>query len=104
MSSPLRSTFADDPTMADLLEIYGTALGVHVHKLRTHIAKNDAEEIRRELHQLKGSGKSFGYPAITEKAAAVEAGLRAGSAVMAARRELEGLIGLLESVEHYRAV
>lgn len=102
MPPPLRSTFADDPTMAHLLQTYGTALGIHVQKLRTHLASNDTPGVRHELHQLKGSGRSFGFPAITEKAAAAETQLRDGASLAAVGGLLEELMGVMGSVADYR--
>jgi HPt (histidine-containing phosphotransfer) domain-containing protein len=99
----LRSTLADDPSMAELLADYVEALAGHVARLKELVAAGDGAGARKLLHQLKGSGKSYGFAAITEAAKAAEALLASGAGLDAALPAIRSLVATIESVEGYRA-
>ena len=96
------STFHTDPTMRDLLVAFTRRLPAQVAQLRSLIAQNNPGEIRRIAHQLKGAGKSYGFPPITEHAAAIEQKLSASPASLpAAQPDLHALISYIENIEGY---
>jgi HPt (histidine-containing phosphotransfer) domain-containing protein len=97
-----RSLYADDPSMTALLQEYVGRLPQHVQTIRMLTASNQAEELRLQLHQLKGSGLSFGFPHITAHAAAAEESIIAGFPLAAASEHLTALIDYIEHVEGYR--
>jgi HPt (histidine-containing phosphotransfer) domain-containing protein len=99
----LRSTLADDASMTELLADYVEALSGHVARLKELVASGDGAGTRKLLHQLKGSGKSYGFAAITEEAKAAEGLLASGVGLEAALPAIRSLLATMESVEGYRA-
>lgn len=79
MLTPNDSSLFSDADMAELLADYVANLRQYGVDLRRLLAVGDADAVARLLHQLKGSGRSYGYPKITELAARAEAPLRAGA-------------------------
>ncbi len=71
-SGPLLSEFADDPDMADLVDMFVADLPQRVQVLTDAVANSDAEELARLAHQLKGSAGGYGFMPITESAAIAE--------------------------------
>ncbi|HTW95963.1 MAG TPA: response regulator, partial [Tepidisphaeraceae bacterium] len=63
--------------------------------------RGELEELRRLVHQLKGSGTGYGFPKITEAAAAAEAAIKASDRVEAVRGQVDELIELIRSVDGY---
>ena len=64
--------------MDDLKQFYRSALQARIEALETAATTLDADPagaastIRRLAHSLRGSGTTYGYPAITEAAEALE--------------------------------
>ncbi len=64
--------------MDDLKQFYRSALHARIEALETAATTMDADPvgalatIRRLAHSLRGSGKTYGYPQITDAAIAVE--------------------------------
>ena len=71
-ADPLRSEFADDPEMAELVRFFVDRLPARVTALEQAAAAADWGTLATLAHQLKGSGGGYGYPGITTSAAAVE--------------------------------
>ena len=69
---PIRSQFADDPDMIDIIDEFVRRLGGTIATMRQALANNHHEELRRLAHQLKGAGSGYGYPCLTEAARALE--------------------------------
>jgi response regulator RpfG family c-di-GMP phosphodiesterase len=62
---------------------------------------NNAAELRRVAHQLKGAGAGFGFPQITSVAAKLEALLKAEPQLDIIQAGVGELVNLLRSVEGY---
>lgn len=96
---PLRSEFANDPDMAELVREFVAELGPRADQiLRLHQA-SDLAELRRMAHQLKGSAGGYGFAPIGVAASKVEdlliASASAGKqSVEQLRLEVEALVGL----------
>jgi len=93
------STLAHDPDLKDLLDQFIANLPGKLTRLTDLLARNDLEELRRLVHQLKGAGGGYGFPQITEKAAAIEAQIRASAPaeiLIASVGDLADLIGRIE--------
>jgi HPt (histidine-containing phosphotransfer) domain-containing protein len=58
--------------MAELIELFVAELSDRLAALRQAVAGDDAREVARLAHQLKGAGGSHGFPQITAAAAEVE--------------------------------
>lgn len=80
---PLYSEFAEDPEMAELLELYAVGLEESITKLKDALEAGNIDDARRLAHQLKGSGGGYGFAAITAAAADLEAVLRTPVPVLA---------------------
>ncbi len=87
-AAPLVSTFHADPELAGVVDRFVGGLPARVDELRA--ASADREALRALAHQLKGSAGGYGFAAISEAAARLEAALAAG----AAAAELESLVDL----------
>lgn len=74
--TPLRSQFADDPDMADLVGIFVTELPSRVEGVVTAYRSGDVESLRRIAHQLKGAAGGYGFPTVGDAAAKVEKALK----------------------------
>jgi HPt (histidine-containing phosphotransfer) domain-containing protein len=99
-----RSTFHDDPSMQELLAPFIARLAQHVQTLRFLIAQNNAEEIRRIAHQLKGAGKSYGFAPISAHAAAIEHAITTTQTLPSALPDLEALLTYIENIEGYASL
>jgi HPt (histidine-containing phosphotransfer) domain-containing protein len=68
----LRSRFADDPDMGQIVHMFVQEMPQRVEQLSGAWARHDLSTLRRLTHQLKGSGGGYGFPAISESAGKVE--------------------------------
>ena len=73
---PHKSIYADDPLMTPLIADFTKNLSGQVADIRRAIAKEDAAALQRICHQLKGSGKSYGFAPISTHAADAEEKLK----------------------------
>lgn len=96
MLTPQDSSLISDADMAELLTDYVANLQQYAADLRRLLAAKDTDAVARLLHQLKGSGRSYGYPKITELAASAEAPLRTGGA-----RALSDVAPIVEALLRY---
>jgi DNA-binding NarL/FixJ family response regulator len=62
----------------------------------------DLDELHRAVHQLKGAGSGYGFPQITQAAAAAEATIKERGELDAVRREVDALVALVRRVEGYQ--
>jgi CheY-like chemotaxis protein/HPt (histidine-containing phosphotransfer) domain-containing protein len=89
----IMSQFVDDPQLADVLPRFIQRLPGQVAALVAAIAEGKLEDAERLAHRLKGSGGSYGYPALTEAARSLEAAAKArdpslATAALAAVKEI----------------
>ncbi len=63
----------EDPEMRDIVEDFVGDLQTRIHELRDAFAATDWDRMATLAHQLKGAGGSYGYPAISQRGAAMEA-------------------------------
>ncbi|MGA2499863.1 MAG: ATP-binding protein, partial [Tepidisphaeraceae bacterium] len=97
----LRSDFADDAVMKEIVQQFVQGLPEHVARLRGLLQTSETESLRRVVHQLKGSGGGYGFAAISARAGEVEACLRQSADVDSVRQQVEGLVELLRCVDGY---
>lgn len=89
---PIRSEFADDPEMAELIAAFVDGLAVRLAELKRLWREKRLDEVRQIAHQLKGAAGGYGYPTLGHAAAKLEALLadaRDRLRVYAALQELE---------------
>jgi CheY-like chemotaxis protein len=72
-----------------------------VSSLVSQFAAGDLEELRRTLHQIKGSGTGYGFPKLTETAARAEAGIKANAEIETVRAQVDELIALMRATRGY---
>ena len=61
-SSPIVSTLlADEPDMIDLVERFVARLPDFIEKINFNYEKKDWDELRRNIHELKGTSGNFGF-------------------------------------------
>jgi signal transduction histidine kinase/DNA-binding response OmpR family regulator len=98
---PLRSEFADDPDMGELIKQYVEGLPGQVTMLMSLLREANLEMLRREVHKIKGAGGGYGFSELTELAAKAEKRIRAGAGLDEVTAEVRALIERMRSVEGY---
>jgi HPt (histidine-containing phosphotransfer) domain-containing protein len=83
--------------VAKVLPAFIARLPGYVAQLKRGMDDGDWEGIRSLVHQLKGSGTSYGFAAITARCGAIEQAITNGDATAHVR----GLIEYLEHIEGY---
>jgi PAS domain S-box-containing protein len=74
----IRSTFADDHDLAEVLDNFVASLPELVDALQRELDDGCHPELQRLAHQLKGAGGGYGYPMLTEMAGGLEQLAKAG--------------------------
>jgi HPt (histidine-containing phosphotransfer) domain-containing protein len=95
----LRSHFADDPGMKELLRDYIPRLRKAADELETAQASGDATGVGRLAHQLAGSAGGYGFPRITACARHITERIRSGEPVGLLGSEIDELVDLLRNAE-----
>src|SRR5687767_9534646 len=72
----LISDLAGEPDPADLVELFVNNLPIRVQAIRRACSEADLATLIMLAHQLKGSAGGYGFPAITEAAANLEASIK----------------------------
>lgn len=75
-SGPIRSEFAEDPDMLELVEEFVAQLPSRVADLRASFATGDAAAVSRMAHQLSGACGGYGFPVVGDAARSIENSLR----------------------------
>ncbi|MDX2117456.1 MAG: Hpt domain-containing protein [Planctomycetota bacterium] len=75
-SSPIKSEFASDPDMADLVAEFVGELGSRTQSLQEALSQSKFADLQRLSHQLKGACGGYGFPSLGEAAAKLEASLK----------------------------
>ncbi len=92
-TGPVRSTFAADPEFRELLEEFAAAMPVRRDGLLDAHRRKAYDLLRTRAHQLKGAGGGFGFPELSELAAALEKACQ--------RQDPAGIAAALEAVVSY---
>ena len=96
---PIRSQYEDDADMLDLVREFASDLPSRVRCLEELLAQGDFEELERMAHQLKGAGGGYGFPQITETAAALEQAVKSGGTDSEIKDSAADLTQTMRSVE-----
>lgn len=73
------SDYAGDDDMAELLDGFVTRLAETTARIEAAAATNDHAEVERLAQRLRGAAASYGFPAISEAAEAVEKAAKEGA-------------------------
>ncbi len=93
-SERIVSTFADDPEMADLVELFTGELPKRIESIESAFEAQSWDSLRTIAHQLKGSAPSYGFESIGQAAGKVEHGVVAGPDAESLRGDVEALLSL----------
>jgi HPt (histidine-containing phosphotransfer) domain-containing protein len=72
-----------------------------VQQLRTHLAQGDMTALNRLVHQLHGSGRTYGFAPISDLAEVIEKMLTDGRSPGEIQTAVDGLIAYIERIEGY---
>ena len=97
----LVSEFAEDPDLKQILPAFIDELPARVGAMTEHLRQSNLEQLRRDVHQIKGAGGGYGFPSLSQHAAAAEECIKAGAALEEVRGEVDKLIALIRTVEGY---
>lgn len=75
-NAPIRSQLANDPEMAELIELFLSDLGTRAASLQELWAARDVAQIARMAHQLRGASAGYGFPMIGAAAGEIEDALK----------------------------
>lgn len=70
--TPLVSTLANDPDMAELIEFFVTEINDRIDSIASASEQNDLGQLRTVAHQLKGAATGYGFAPISDSAANLE--------------------------------
>jgi len=76
---PLVSTFADDPDIRELINMFVENLQAQSKKIVQALDNNSLDMIGRITHQLAGSAGGYGFPTVTTAAKTVETNINANA-------------------------
>lgn len=96
-NAPLRSRFAGDPEMVELIELFVEELPARVETIRSALNRGEFEQLCRITHQLKGASAGYGFDPIGRAAGVVEAQLKSSgpqAGLEQVRGEVDALIDL----------
>ena len=97
----IRSEFADDPDMIELVEEFAASMPSRIEAIESLRAAGDLSGLIHLSHQLKGAGGGYGFAPISEVAARAEESLRSLDApeqLESVRREIEELVDICQRV------
>lgn len=100
-AGPIRSEFADDPDMAELVLEFVESMPERAASLREAFESSDREGLRRMAHQLKGACGGYGFGPVGEAAGALESGLRSlddGEPLGTIRSMVDELVSMCDRV------
>jgi HPt (histidine-containing phosphotransfer) domain-containing protein len=98
----IRSQYADDPDLADILDKFVASLGGRIMPMRNALANRDYDEVRRLAHKLKGAGGSYGYPQLSETAGVLDnaSAIKDGEMARVTLKQLSELCRAVQAGHH----
>ncbi len=72
-TAPVYSEFSTDPDFEEILHLFVASIPEKQQSFRAQYLQGDWDEIRRQAHQLKGSGGGYGFDDLTAEANSLEA-------------------------------
>lgn len=71
-SGPIRSEFANDPDMLEIVEMYVNEMPERISQVQQFWSSQQLDELKRLAHQLKGASGGYGFPTVGKAAGNVE--------------------------------
>jgi len=84
----------DDPDLADLFRSFVTQLPERADVMEGLLERRDLEALQVEAHQLRGTAGAYGFPYISEAAAALESTVKAQLALDTVRTHVREVASL----------
>jgi len=98
-TEPIRSEFADDEDMAELLEFFVGEMSDRIAALEAAASSGDQAQLATLAHQLKGAAGGYGFPAVSDVAASLEQAVKhEGRPIDEIKAEIDDLIGICRRV------
>jgi HPt (histidine-containing phosphotransfer) domain-containing protein len=83
-----------DPEMRDLLDEYVVSLREQAALVEAAVARNDWPTVARMAHQIKGAAGGYGFPSISDAAAAAEQAAKSPGKTGSAIEATDALLAL----------
>jgi PAS domain S-box-containing protein len=90
----VRRSNGAEPELQDLMVIFVAGLRQRAEALEATLQQNDLERLAGLAHQLKGTARAYGFPQLTDQAAALEASLIAGRCLDDVRAQVQCVVEL----------
>lgn len=100
-NAPLKSTLLDDPDLAQFLPAFVADLPAMVGRLGSLLDGQNLDDLRRLVHQLKGSCGFYGFMPVSHAAERVEQQAQDPMPLNALAAEVRALIDLIRRIEGY---
>ena len=94
----LFSTLAEDPDLAEIVEMFVDEMPERVDKILNCFESEDWDGLWRVSHQLKGAAGSYGFPAITPCAGNLETAVKQARPEAEIRKALDELVAMCRNV------
>ena len=95
------STMTDFPEMKKIIDEYVEGLPDEVRKLQGFLDGNDLQQLRRVVHQLRGTGGGYGFDLISDTAEEAENSIRADDAFEKIAMKVNSLIEVIHRVNGF---
>ena len=95
------STLNGYPGMRKIIIEFVEGLPHEVATMKRLLDEQDLQALRRVVHQLRGSGGGYGFDAISELAADVEAGIHAGENLESVKLKVDELTQVLQRIQGF---
>jgi HPt (histidine-containing phosphotransfer) domain-containing protein len=92
------STLAEDPDLAEIVEMFVQEMPDRVSNLQRRFESRDLMELERAAHQLKGAAGSYGFHQLTPAATRLEAMLKQRRPEEEVHAALDALVSLCRGV------
>jgi len=100
-STKVRSHYANDPDMMEILAEYVLGMPETVAKLQELVREADLAQLKRVLHQVKGSGGGYGFDILSAQAADAEEATKAGAAMDEIQARVDSLLATMRNIAGY---
>ena len=89
--------------MAEILGQFIASLPDKVNAIHRLMDGQNIQELCEAVHQLRGTGSSYGFSTLTAVASAAEALLCAGQPIDAAQQQIDALLELIRRIRGYES-
>ncbi len=94
----LFSTLAEDPDLAEIVEMFVDEMPDRIGAILNCLESEDWEGLQRASHQLKGAAGSYGFPSITPCAGVLEAAVKQTRPEEEIRKAVDELVAMCRSI------